>query len=90
MWPRRNREQKKEGNSVRFSYAEAMCDPSFYLPLAVAAEEAGYHSFVVPDNLGYLGPSEAKYPYLKGGDYGFLEDKRDALRRFADRVMIRV
>jgi hypothetical protein len=40
---------------VRFSYAEAMCDPSFYLPLAVAAEEAGYHSFAVPDNLGYLG-----------------------------------
>jgi alkanesulfonate monooxygenase SsuD/methylene tetrahydromethanopterin reductase-like flavin-dependent oxidoreductase (luciferase family) len=37
---------------VRFSYAEAMCDPSFYLPLAVAAEEAGYHGFVVPDNLG--------------------------------------
>ena len=51
---------------MRFSYAEAMCDPSFYLPLAIAAEEAGYHSFVVPDNLGYLGPSEAKYPYMEG------------------------
>jgi probable F420-dependent oxidoreductase len=60
---------------VRFSYAEAMCDPSFYLPLAVAAEEAGYHSFVVPDNLGYLGASAAKYPYREDGDNAFLEDK---------------
>jgi alkanesulfonate monooxygenase SsuD/methylene tetrahydromethanopterin reductase-like flavin-dependent oxidoreductase (luciferase family) len=60
---------------VRFSYAEAMCDPSFYLPLAIAAEEAGYHSFVVPDNLGYLGASAAKYPYREDGDNAFLEDK---------------
>ena len=60
---------------MRFSYAEAMCDPSFYLPLAVAADEAGYHSFVVPDNLGYLGPSAAKYPYREDGDNAFLEDK---------------
>jgi probable F420-dependent oxidoreductase len=60
---------------VRFSYAEAMCDPSFYLPLAVAADEARYHSFVVPDNLGYLGPSAARYPYREDGDNTFLEDK---------------
>ena len=60
---------------MRFSYAEAMCDPSYYLPLAIAAEEAGYHSFVVPDNLGYLGPSAAKYPYQGDGDNAFLEDK---------------
>jgi probable F420-dependent oxidoreductase len=60
---------------VRFSFAEAMCDPSYYLPLAIAAEEAGYHSFVVPDNLGYLGPSKAKYPYMEGGGNAFLEDK---------------
>lgn len=60
---------------MRFSYAEAMCDPGYYLPLAVAAEEAGYHSFVVPDNLGYPGPSKAKYPYRPDGDNSFLEDK---------------
>ena len=29
------------GLSVRFSYAESMVDPTFYLPLARAAEEAG-------------------------------------------------
>ncbi len=60
---------------MRFSYAEAMCDPDFYLPLAVAAEEAGYHSFVVPDNLGYPGKSDARYPYTEDGDNAFLEDK---------------
>ena len=27
---------------MRFSYAESMTDPSYYLPLARAAEEAGY------------------------------------------------
>ena len=26
---------------MRFSYAESMCDPSQYVPLAIAAEEAG-------------------------------------------------
>ena len=52
-----------------------MCDPSFYLPLAVSAEEAGYHSFVVPDNLGYAGESGASYPYTPDGDNSFLEDK---------------
>jgi probable F420-dependent oxidoreductase len=60
---------------VKFSYAEAMCDPSFYLSLAVAAEEAGYHSFVIPDNLGYPGKSDARYPYTPDGDNSFLEGK---------------
>jgi probable F420-dependent oxidoreductase len=60
---------------MNFSFAEAMCDPSFYLPLAVAAEEAGFHSYVVPDNLGYAGPSTARYPYSEDGDNSFLEGK---------------
>jgi len=60
---------------VRFSYAEAMCDPSFYLPLAMAAEESGYDGFVVPDNLGYLGASAGRYPYREDGDNSFLEGK---------------
>ncbi|MBW2385366.1 MAG: hypothetical protein JRG92_17175 [Deltaproteobacteria bacterium] len=67
-----------------------MCDPSFYLPLAVAAESAGDHSFVVPDNLGYPGASAAKYPYREDGNNTFLEDKREALRRFADQVIAKV
>ncbi|MCP5044631.1 MAG: LLM class F420-dependent oxidoreductase, partial [bacterium] len=38
---------------MKFSYAQSMCDPNFYLPLASAAEQAGYDAMVVPDNLGY-------------------------------------
>lgn len=60
---------------MKYFYAQAMCDPSFYLPLAVAAEEAGYTGMVVPDNLGYAGPSRAKYPYTVDGDNAFLEGK---------------
>jgi len=60
---------------MKISCAQAMCDPSFYVPLAVAVEEAGYDGMVVPDNLGYPGPSKAKYPYTEDGDNSFLEGK---------------
>ncbi|MBW2268107.1 MAG: TIGR03619 family F420-dependent LLM class oxidoreductase [Deltaproteobacteria bacterium] len=60
---------------MRFSYAESMCDPSFYLPLARAAEAAGFTSFTVPDNIGYAGGSEAAYPHTEDGGSDFLEDK---------------
>ena len=45
---------------MRFSYAESMTDPSFYAPLARAAEEAGYDSMVVPDSICY--PLHADQP----------------------------
>jgi probable F420-dependent oxidoreductase len=60
---------------MRFSYAESMCDPSHYLPLARAAEEAGWTSFVVPDSLFYPERSESRYPYTPDGARDFLEDK---------------
>jgi probable F420-dependent oxidoreductase len=60
---------------VRFSYAESMIDPSYYLPLARAAEEAGYHSFVVPDSIAYPEISHSTYPYSPDGTREFLEDK---------------
>jgi len=60
---------------MKFSYAQAMCDPSFHLPMAIEAEKAGYHGMVVPDNLGYPGPSKVKYPYTPDGDNSFLEGK---------------
>ena len=47
---------------MRFSYAESMTDPSFYAPLARAAEEAGYDSMVVPDSLCYPLDSVSTYP----------------------------
>jgi len=60
---------------VRFSYAESMCDPSHYLPLAIAAEQAGYTSFCVPDSIAYPRDSDSKYPYTPDGERTFLEDK---------------
>jgi probable F420-dependent oxidoreductase len=60
---------------MRFSYAESMTDPSFYLPLARAAEEAGFDSFVVPDSICYPQESDSTYPYTPDGNREFLEDK---------------
>jgi probable F420-dependent oxidoreductase len=60
---------------VRFSYAESMTDPSFYLPLARAAEEAGYDSMVVPDSICYPEHADSRYPFNPDGSREFLEDK---------------
>jgi probable F420-dependent oxidoreductase len=60
---------------VRFSYAESMTDPSFYGPLARAAEDAGFHSFVVPDSIAYPRESDSVYPFNPDGTREFLEDK---------------
>ena len=60
---------------MRFSYAESMTDPSFYLPLARAAEQAGFEGFVVPDSICYPEVSDSTYPYTPDGRREFLEDK---------------
>ena len=60
---------------MRFSYAESMTDPSSYIPLARAAEEAGYDSMVVPDSICYPLDSESRYPFNPDGTREFLEDK---------------
>jgi probable F420-dependent oxidoreductase len=60
---------------VRFSYAESMTSPSFYAPLARAAEEAGYDSMVVPDSICYPEHSSSVYPFNPDGTREFLEDK---------------
>ena len=60
---------------VRFSYAESMTDPSFYAPLARAAEEAGYDSMVVPDSICYPEHADSMYPFNPDGTREFLEDK---------------
>ncbi len=60
---------------MRFSYAESMVDPSYYLPLAQAAEEAGYHSMVVPDSICYPRESDSTYPFSPDHSREFLEDK---------------
>jgi len=60
---------------MRFSYAESMIDPSQYVPLAMAAEEAGYTSFTVPDSIIYPEVSDSKYPYTPDGNREFLDGK---------------
>lgn len=60
---------------MRFSYAEAMTDPTFYLPLAKAAEAAGYAGMTIPDSIAYPFESDAKYPYTPEGSREFLDGK---------------
>ena len=60
---------------MRFTYAEAMTQASYYAPLAQAAEAAGYTSMTVADSLIYPEHSNSKYPYTDTGDREFLEGK---------------
>jgi len=60
---------------MRFTLAESMCDPSHYVPLALAAEGAGYTSFAIPDSLAYPETSDSKYPYTPDGNREFLDGR---------------
>jgi probable F420-dependent oxidoreductase len=60
---------------MRFTYAESMCDPAQYLPLAIACEQAGWDSFTVPDSICYPENSDSKYPYTPDGNREFLEGR---------------
>ncbi len=58
---------------MKFSLSIAMCDPSHYLPMAQAAEAAGYDYISVPDSLCYPEVASSKYPYNADGSREFLE-----------------
>jgi probable F420-dependent oxidoreductase len=60
---------------VRFTFAEAMTDPTYYIPLAKAAEAAGYHAMTIPDSVAYPLESDSKYPYTRDGSREFLDGK---------------
>jgi alkanesulfonate monooxygenase SsuD/methylene tetrahydromethanopterin reductase-like flavin-dependent oxidoreductase (luciferase family) len=60
---------------VRFTFAEAMTDPTYYIPLAKAAEAAGYHAMTIPDSVAYPFESDSKYPYTPDGSREFLDGK---------------
>ena len=60
---------------MRFTYAEAMTDPTFYIPLAKAAEAAGYHAMTIPDSIAYPFESDSTYPYTPDGNREFLDGK---------------
>lgn len=60
---------------MRFTFAESMTEPSYYLPLARAAEAAGYHGMTIADSVAYPFESDAKYPYTPDGNREFLDGK---------------
>ena len=60
---------------MRFTYGEAMTDPTFYVPLAKAAEAAGYHAMTIADSVAYPFESDSKYPYTPDGSREFLDGK---------------
>ena len=58
---------------MRFSYQVGMCETAHYLPLAKAAEAAGYDGITIPDSLCYPQEASSKYPYNADGSREFLE-----------------
>src|ERR1700751_3860191 len=52
-----------------------MTDFSYYIPLAKAAEAAGYASMTIPDSVAYPFESDSKYPYTPDGNREFLDGK---------------
>ncbi len=58
---------------MRFSLQVGLCDPSHYLPMAQAAEKAGFHGLAIPDSICYPEEASSKYPYNKDGSREFLE-----------------
>ena len=58
---------------MRFSYQIGMCEPGHYLPLARAAEQAGFQGIAVSDSICYPREASSKYPYNKDGSREFLE-----------------
>jgi probable F420-dependent oxidoreductase len=60
---------------MKFLANVAMADPSFYIPLAQAAEEAGYDGVSVPDSIFYPQEASSRYPYNEDGTREFLENK---------------
>jgi alkanesulfonate monooxygenase SsuD/methylene tetrahydromethanopterin reductase-like flavin-dependent oxidoreductase (luciferase family) len=60
---------------VRFTFAEAMTDPKYYIPLAQAAEAAGFHAMTIADSVAYPYESDSTYPYTDDGGREFLDGK---------------
>jgi len=62
-----------EGVDMRFSYQVGMCEADHYLPLARAAEAAGFHGITIPDSICYPKEASSRYPYNADGSREFLE-----------------
>lgn len=60
---------------MKFVASIAMVDPSYYLPLARAAEESGFDVITLADSVFYPERSSSTYPYNRDGTREFLENK---------------
>ena len=60
---------------MRFAASVAMVDPTYYVPLARAAENAGFDAVTLSDSICYPRESSSKYPYTPDGNREFLENK---------------
>lgn len=60
---------------MRFHFGESMTPIENYIPLAKAAEAAGYAGVTVPDSLIYPQSSGTQYSYTDDGGREFLENK---------------
>src|SRR5690349_11048570 len=58
---------------MRFAFADSMCDPSHYVPLAQAADALGYDTFAIGDSICFPEHAEGDYPYLQSGNRNFLD-----------------
>ena len=58
---------------MRFTLNITMLDPAQYIPLAAAAEDAGFYAVSVADSIFYPKEAIGDYPYHQGRE--FLEDK---------------
>jgi len=58
---------------MKFTYHATMCPPGQYLPLALAAEEAGFDGFTFPDSICYPQEGSNVYPYNDDGSREFLD-----------------
>ncbi|HEV3225920.1 MAG TPA: TIGR03619 family F420-dependent LLM class oxidoreductase, partial [Acidimicrobiales bacterium] len=60
---------------MKFVASIAMTEPAFVVPLARAAEDAGFDMVAVPDSIAYPRESDSTYPYTPDGRREFLENK---------------
>jgi alkanesulfonate monooxygenase SsuD/methylene tetrahydromethanopterin reductase-like flavin-dependent oxidoreductase (luciferase family) len=60
---------------MKFTTMVAMVDPSYYVPMAQAAEAAGYASIGLADSICYPRHATSTYPYNADGSREFLENK---------------
>ena len=58
---------------MRFAFHATMCPVDQYVPLAQAAETAGFHGFTFPDSICYPQVADTKYPYNEDGSRNFLD-----------------